>query len=44
MVRHTYNPSYLGGRNRRMESLKPFQTKLAGDPISKTNNTRRLGA
>jgi hypothetical protein len=39
-VAHTYNPSYLGGRDQEDRSLKPAGANSSGDPILKKAFTK----
>jgi hypothetical protein len=41
-VAHTYNPSYLGGRDQENRGLKPAPGNSSQDPISKMPNTSRF--
>jgi hypothetical protein len=40
-VAHTYNPSYLGGRDQEDRGLRPGQVNSLRNPISKIPNTRK---
>jgi hypothetical protein len=41
LVAHTYNPSYLEGRDQEDHSLKPAQANNLRDPISKIPSTKQ---
>jgi hypothetical protein len=43
MVVHTYNPSYLGGRGRRILSLRPVWAKLARPHLKNKIKDKRAG-
>jgi hypothetical protein len=47
LVVHAFNPSYLGGRDRRIKSLRPDQAKVRknlSQKQNKTKTTKGLGA
>jgi hypothetical protein len=43
MVVYTYNPMYLGGRSRRISSLRPAQQRQWQDPLAKKPKWKQKG-